>query len=120
MKTIFPLSRSLLTMSVLVSLAACASTQSTPSEEEYKVHHPDTSSSQAPGGGNQQSGQMGMMSGSSDGMTSSMDPKAMCDMHKKMMNASPSERQAMMNDWMKQMSPEMRERHMQMMQEQCK
>jgi hypothetical protein len=48
-----------------------------------------------------------------------MDMQAMCDMHKKMMSAkTPAERQAMMNEHMKSMTPEMRQ-HMQMMHEQC-
>ena len=48
-----------------------------------------------------------------------MDMQAMCDMHKKMMSGkTPAERQAMMNEHMKSMAPEMRQ-HMQMMHEHC-
>jgi hypothetical protein len=51
------------------------------------------------------------------GMT---DPKAMCEMHKKMMGTNTAaEQQRMMEEHMKAMTPEMR-KHMQMMQEQCK
>jgi len=49
-----------------------------------------------------------------------MDMQAMCDMHKQMMSGkSPAERQAMMDDHMKSMAPEMRQ-HMRMMHEQCR
>jgi hypothetical protein len=48
-----------------------------------------------------------------------MDMQAMCDMHKQMMSGkTPTERQAMMNEHMKSMTPEMRQ-HMRMMHEQC-
>jgi hypothetical protein len=50
-----------------------------------------------------------------------MDMKSMCDMHKQMMGAkSDDERQAMMDKRMKGMSSELREKQMQMMNEQCK
>lgn len=48
-----------------------------------------------------------------------MDAKAMCEMHKGMMaGKTPQERQAMMDEHMKSMSPEMRQR-MQAMHAQC-
>ena len=50
--------------------------------------------------------------------TGTMD-HSMCEMHKKMMNGKPSaEQQAMMEEHMKSMTPEMRQR-MQAMHEQC-
>ena len=50
----------------------------------------------------------------------SMDMQAHCEMHKKMMSGKPSaEQQAMMQEHMKSMQPEMRQR-MQAMHEQCK
>jgi hypothetical protein len=49
-----------------------------------------------------------------------MDMQSMCEMHKKMMSGKPSaEQQAMMQEHMKSMTPEMRQR-MQAMHEQCK
>ena len=52
--------------------------------------------------------------------TSATDTKSMCEMHGKMMGGKPSaERQAMMQEHMKSMTPEMHER-MQAMHEQCK
>lgn len=77
-------------------LAGCA----TNNEAQHKGHHADAPVSQAPG--------------------AMKDMQAMCDMHRQIMSAkTPAERQAMMDDHMKTMSPEMR-KHMQMMQEQCK
>ena len=46
------------------------------------------------------------------------DMAAMCDMHKQMMAMSPSDRKAMMDAHMKDMSPEMRAQHMDKM-KQC-
>jgi hypothetical protein len=49
-----------------------------------------------------------------------MDMQSHCDMHRKMMSGKPSaEQQAMMQEHMKSMTPEMRQR-MQAMHEQCK
>ena len=49
-----------------------------------------------------------------------MDPQAHCEMHKKMMGDKlPGDQQAMMQEHMKSMTPEMRQR-MQAMHEQCK
>jgi Spy/CpxP family protein refolding chaperone len=54
------------------------------------------------------------------GGTGGMDMQSHCEMHKKMMaGKSPAEQQAMMQDHMKSMTPEMRQR-MQSMHEQCK
>jgi hypothetical protein len=51
---------------------------------------------------------------------SMMDMKAMCDMHRQMMvGNTPQERQAIIDEHMKSMSPQMRQ-HMRMMDEQCK
>ena len=62
-------------------------------------------------------GSMGNMSGMSG---SQMDMQAMCEKHKGMMaGKSTAEQQAMMNEHMKSMSPEMRTR-MQAMHEKCK
>lgn len=53
-------------------------------------------------------------------MAGSVDPQAHCEMHKqKMAGKSPAQQQAMMQDHMKSMTPEMRQR-MQAMHEQCK
>lgn len=50
----------------------------------------------------------------------SMDMQSHCEMHKKMMSGKPSaEQQAMMQEHMNSMTPEMRQR-MQAMHEQCK
>lgn len=59
-----------------------------------------------------------MGKGGADGK---MDMKSMCDMHAKMMNANTAdERSAMMDERMKNMSPDMRQRQRDMMQQHCK
>lgn len=83
-------------------LAACAA----PHGPGQRAHHPDSAA--APGA----SGAMAMMG--------TQDMQAMCEMHKKMMSAkTPAERQAMMDERMKSMSPEMMEKHKAMM-EHCR
>jgi hypothetical protein len=65
-------------------------------------HHPETAG-----------GQMGMQ-------MSMQDMKAMCEMHRSMMQGkAPAERQALMAEHMKHMSPEMQPQ-MQAMQQHCK
>lgn len=50
-----------------------------------------------------------------------MNMMAMCDTHRRMMGATtPEERKAMMDERMKNMSPEMMQKHMDMMQQRCK
>jgi len=62
---------------------------------------------------------MGNMSGMSGMSGGQMDMQAMCEKHKGMMaGKSPAEQQAMMNDHMKSMSPEMQTR-MKAMHEKC-
>lgn len=58
---------------------------------------------------------------SSPGQMGMMDMKSMCAMHHSMIaKKTPEEREAMMNEHMKSMSPEMRRQHMAMMDEKCK
>lgn len=102
----------------MVTLAACTTTpqskpqttpQSASQENLHKDHHPGSPTSQGRGA-------MG------DGIQmSTMDMKSMCDMYQKMMNGKTSaEQEAIMEEHMKMMPPEMTQKHMQMMQEQCK
>ena len=115
MKSVFRNARSL--VAVLIAAAAlsgCATNQ----QDEHAQHHPEATSATSPGamGRGGSTGQMGMMGGAG----SQMDMKSMCEMHNKMMSSkTPEERSAMMAEHMKSMSPEMRQRHMEMMQ-QCK
>lgn len=54
-------------------------------------------------------------------MMGQMDMNSMCTMHHNMMaKKTPEERDAMMNEHMKSMSPEMRRKHMAMMDDKCK
>lgn len=49
-----------------------------------------------------------------------MDTKAMCGMHQRMMNAStPEERQALMDEHMRNMTPAMRQQQLDMMRMRC-
>ena len=65
------------------------------------------------------SGSMGGMSGMSGMGAGQMDMQAMCEKHKSMMaGKSAAEQQAMMNEHMKSMSPEMQTR-MKTMHEKC-
>ena len=65
-------------------------------------------------------GQMGMMGGGASGQMGMMDRKSMCEMHHRMMTAkTPAERAAMMDERMKNMSPETRQKHLEMMKQQC-
>jgi hypothetical protein len=131
-----------------VAVTGCASTQQpsqTPpsqsaiAQRDHQAHHPQEGATRPSGAAEQgnvagqsgmvagtatqsetmgqgSSGQMGMM-----GQGGQMDMKSMCEMHERMKNAgSPAERSAMMNERMKNMSPEMKQRHMEMMQRQCK
>ena len=71
-----------------------------------------------------------MMGGHAGAATASSAPPAgaaqdetemrrMCRLHQDMRQASPAERQAMMDQQMKDMSPEMRRHQMEMMQQHC-
>ena len=64
-------------------------------------------------------GSMGSMGGMSGMDAGQMDMQAMCEKHKSMMaGKSAAEQQAMMNEHMKSMSPEM-QTHMKAMHEKC-
>lgn len=115
MKPIFSCAGPLAAVFAVVTLAGCASLQ----DAQHQQHHPQASASQGPGTGTMGPGMMS--SGPSGNQMGTMDMKTMCEMHEKMMSAkTPEERAAMMNEQMKNMPPEMMQKHMQMMQEQCK
>ena len=98
-------------LAAAAALTGCAAVQ-----EEHRQHHPDPATANAQGGMGP-GGKMGMMGGAGG----QMDMKARCETHEKMQSArTPEERSAMMEDRMKNMSAEMRQRHMEMMQQQCK
>lgn len=123
----------------VAALVGCAATQQTGqdapsrrgvSQEEHRAHHPQDTSAQpsaTTGGGTaarqggMMGGQGGMMGGQGGMMGGQMDMKSMCDMHERMKRSrTPQERGAMMDDAMKNMTPEMRQRHMEMMERQCR
>ena len=138
MKSIFQSAGSL----VAVLIAAAALTGCATSQDEHRQHHPEAAAAGWPAdmgrggstgmmGGAGPDGQRGMMGGGADGQKGMMgsgagqmgmmDKKSMCEMREKMMSSkSPAERTAMMDDRMKSMSPEERQKHMEMMKQQCK
>ncbi|WP_048441022.1 hypothetical protein [Caenimonas sp. SL110] len=94
-------------MILAVGLAGCAAT---PAQSDAHVHA-DKSAKPGMGG-------MGGMGGS--GGMGMMDMQQKCEMHKKMMaGKSPADQQAMMQERMKAMTPEMRQR-MEAMHQQCR
>lgn len=101
-------------------LTACAMpNKGAPTDDaDHKAHHPEAAASSAPPSPAQRPGPTGV---GQMGMMDSMDMKTMCDMHKKMMSSkTPAEREAMMDRNMKSMSPEMRQKHMEMMEAKCR
>jgi hypothetical protein len=114
--------RMLATLLTTVALAACASPDST---TDHAGHHPDQATgtpTQASGGMPGGQGGTGMTGGMSSGQMNpeGMDMKQMCAMYRNMQNMPMEQRQAMMDQQMKGMSPEMRQQHMEMMRQQCK
>jgi hypothetical protein len=100
-----------------VTLAGCAAIG-----EKHRTHHPQppapafSGDTSRPGA----AGQRGMM-GSAGGPMGMADPRSMCDMHQRMKGAKTAEeRSAMMDEHMRNMSPEMRQRHMEMLQQHCR
>lgn len=98
------------------ALAACAPMQQ---DQDHQRHHPGRSvDAMAPSPG-QHSAQGGMGAGMSGGMGPA-DKEAMCARYRGMRDAPDEQaRQAMMHREMGAMSPEMRQRHMDMMRKQC-
>jgi hypothetical protein len=83
---------------------------------DHGAYHPGQASPSDEAGAPRPGGaMMGGQSGSRE-----MDMNAMCAAHRRMHNAPPEQRQAMMDQYMKGMSPEMRQQHMEMMQQKCK
>lgn len=94
----------------ITALVGCATGQ----DAQHKQHHPDAATSRTPVA-------TGTGPGSADDQMKMTDMKAMCDMHRKMMSTNiPEERRAMMDERMKNMSPEMMQKHMEQMQATCK
>lgn len=135
LSTTIPSLRIFAALTALASLVACA----TPgADQDHEQHHPaqsagttapaSTGGSAAQGGmaGGAMTGSQagcGMMGGSMAGGQTGcahMDKESMCAMYRNMRDA-PNEqaRQAMMDRQMHGMSPEMRQRHMDMMRQQC-
>lgn len=106
------------TLALAAVLAGCA--QTTTSPDTMPRHG---------GPGDGPGGPMGMNAPASTSAGSSAagatgtpeQRQAMCDLNERMMAArTPEERQALQERYMQGMSPEMRERHMEMMRERCR
>lgn len=109
MKSNFPSAGMRALTLAVAALSGCA----TGNDAQHKQHHPAAASSPPP-----------VATGSGPAPADEqmkMNMTAMCDMHRKMMSTkAPGERMAMMGEHMQGMSPEMMQKHMDMMQEQCK
>lgn len=118
MKPITPFSNLFPAVLFALALAGCATAQ----DAGHSQHHPQASTSQAPGPmGPGPMGPGAMGSGSSGNQMGMMDMKSMCAMHQQMMSAkTPEEQRAIMDEHMRGMSPEMMQKHMEMMQQHCK
>jgi hypothetical protein len=135
-KTILSL-RILAGLAVTAGLVACATPAA---DQDHAQHHPAQSTDMAApasSGGSAAQGGMGsgammgsqsgcgMMGGNTTGSQAGcgmqhMDKDAMCAMYRSMRDAPTEQaRQAMMDQNMKTMSPEMRQQHMEMMRQQC-
>ena len=111
----------------LAGLAAMAALVGCASPGDHDRHHMDGSdSATAATGGTMSSGTTGsaagcgMMTDCAATQGQPMNKDAMCAMYRDMQNAPNDQaRQAMMDRRMQGMSPEMRQRHMDMMRQQC-
>jgi hypothetical protein len=93
-------------------LAGCAYPDADPGHRGHHAGASDASPSQG--------GMMGGNMAAGPGGMRPMDKDAMCTMYRNMQNAPTDEqRHEMMERNMQNMSPEMRQRHMEMMQKQC-
>lgn len=127
------LPRFLVALAAALALGACATPDG---GTNHATHHPGQSSGSAaaaaapagggammaPGSGHAMMGS-GMMGGTQSGgpmRAGQMDKEAMCAMHRQMHGATAQQRESMMEQHMKGMSPEMRQQHLEMMRQQCK
>jgi hypothetical protein len=85
-------------------------------------HHPaqEAGSAGRPSADMAMGGTAGAATASGQPGQGGMDMRQMCAMHRDIQAAPESQRQAMMDRQMQQMSPEMRQRHMDMMRQHCK
>lgn len=111
----------------LAALAAVAALAGCASPGDHERHHADGADSATTAtGGTMSAGTTGsaagcgMMTDCAAAQGQPMNKDAMCAMYRDMQNAPNDQaRQAMMDRQMQGMSPEMRQRHMDMMRQQC-
>ena len=107
-----PSIRILAGLALAAGLAACATPDAGPGHGGHHAGASDASPAQG--------GMMGGSMAAGPGGMRQMDKDAMCTMYRTMQNAPTDEqRHEMMERNMQNMSPEMRQRHMEMMQKQC-
>lgn len=108
MKSISKIAGPIVLTFAMTALTACATGTSGTQQSSAS----GASSSTAPGT---------MMGRPGAGQAGMMDQQSMCAMYGNMMGSrTPEERQAIMDEHMKGMSPEMRQQRLQMMQQQCR
>ncbi|NRR28929.1 hypothetical protein HSX11_01910 [Oxalobacteraceae bacterium] len=101
------LRQSAIALAAAIALAGCVTSQPPghPSHHSSKAEAQPSATMEGGGAG----ARMGMM-----------DKTAMCEKHKKMMSGkTPDEQKAMLEERMKSMPPEMKEKHLAMMREKC-
>lgn len=102
---------------LLVTTSALAGCSTSGGSPDKGTALPDQGSQMMMGGPQSGTGSTGAAGSMGTGQ---MDMSAMCQMYRNMQNASPEQRQAMLDQQMKGMSPEMRQQHMEMMRQHCK
>lgn len=118
------LNRILLALVVASALPACMTPS--PGTDQGALHRGATAGAGQTGGGMMGAEQAGSGTTTRDEAAARqrmmpMDMESMCAMHRAMQStASEQERQAMMDQRMGHMSPEMRQQHMEMMRQHCK
>lgn len=109
-----PTCSSLIMSTVIFAHAALAGCTTGPFGR-HKQHHPPVTDTQSPGAAESAS------SVADKPMNMDMDMNVRCQVHRDMMSArTQQERRAMMERHMKGMSPDMMQKHLDMMQEKCK
>jgi hypothetical protein len=108
------------------TLAACSTWPGHEGRESAATHRGSAGQSppvRGPGASAGASGSAGSTGsgGGSEQMGSGMtaDQAAMCELNRRISSATPGERQAMLDQYMPGMSPEVREQHLAMMRERC-
>lgn len=118
MKQLSPRLHCIVPLFAAVVLAACAGHHGSGYDRQQRDGGSSGGTYDSPRGGSSggMTGQSGMM-----GQMDASDLKSMCDTHQRMLDAkTPDDRRAMMDERMRNMSPDEFQRHLDMMQAQCR